>query len=94
MLYKNYKKINEEKKNTSQMIDKNSNSFNEKDEEGNAVVHSLQEMYDRAFVLSGKREPDLTGGFSTYLKYKNITFYFFNIPYLFPFSVNTVLKSS
>lgn len=30
---KNYKKINEEKKNTSQMIDKNSNSFNEKDEE-------------------------------------------------------------
>lgn len=48
--------------------------INEKDEEGNAVVHSLQEMYDRAFVLSGKREPDLTGGFSTYLKYKNITF--------------------
>ena len=47
---------------------------NEKDEEGNAVVHSQQEMYDRAFVLSGKREPDLTGGFSTYLKYKNITF--------------------
>ena len=41
---------------------------NEKDEEGNAVVHSQQEMYDRAFVLSGKREPDLTGGFSTYLK--------------------------
>lgn len=38
------------------------------------MVHSLQEMYDRAFVLSGKREPDLTGGFSTYLKYKNITF--------------------
>ena len=34
----------------------------------------LQEMYDRAFVLSGKREPDLTSGFSTYLKYKNITF--------------------
>lgn len=46
---------------------------NEKDEEGNAVVHSQQEMYDRAFVLSGKHEPDLTGGFSTFLKYKNIT---------------------
>ena len=30
---KNYKKINDEKNNTSQMIDKNSNSFNEKDEE-------------------------------------------------------------
>ena len=47
--------------------------INEKDEDGNAVVHSLQEMYDRSFVFSGKREPDLTGGFSTYLKYKNIT---------------------
>lgn len=46
---------------------------NEKDEKGNAVVHSQQEMYDHAFVFSGKREPDLTGGFSTYLKYKNIT---------------------
>ena len=30
---KNYKKINEERKSTSQMIDENSNSFNEKDEE-------------------------------------------------------------
>lgn len=30
---KNYKEINETKKNTSQMIDENSNSFNEKDEE-------------------------------------------------------------
>lgn len=30
---KNYKKNNETKKNTSQMIDENSNSFNEKDEE-------------------------------------------------------------
>lgn len=24
--------------------------------------------------ISGKREPDLTGGFSTYLKHKNISF--------------------
>ena len=48
--------------------------INEKDEDGNATVHSQQEMYDRAFTLSGKREPDLNGGFSTYLKYKNITF--------------------
>lgn len=47
---------------------------NEKDEEGNAVAHSQKEMYERVFVLSGKHEPDLTGGFSTYLKYKNITF--------------------
>lgn len=31
--------------------------INEKDEEGNAVVHSLQEMYDRAFVLSGNVNP-------------------------------------
>lgn len=46
---------------------------NEKDEAGNAVVYTQQEMYDRAFVLSGKHEPDLTGGFSTFLKYKNIT---------------------
>ena len=30
---KNYKKIDKERKSTSQMIDENSNSFNEKDEE-------------------------------------------------------------
>jgi len=39
---------------------------NEKDEDGNAVVHSQQEMFDRAFVYSGKREADLNGGFSAF----------------------------
>ena len=62
---------------------------NEKDENGNALVHSQQEMYDRAFVYSGKREPDLTGGFSTYLKYKNITF---NALFSFSFGNNIRLN--
>lgn len=46
----------------------------EVDSEGKELVHSAIEMYEKAFVLSGKREPDLSGGFSTFLKYKNISF--------------------
>jgi hypothetical protein len=48
--------------------------INEKDEKDNYLVHSNLEMYERAFTYSGKRDPDLSGGFSTYLKYKNISF--------------------
>ena len=44
--------------------------INEKDKDGNMLVHSQVEAYERAFVYSGKREPDLSGGFSTYLRYK------------------------
>ena len=44
--------------------------INEKDEDGNMLVHSQLEAYERAFAHSGKREPDLSGGFSTYVRYK------------------------
>ena len=44
------------------------------DDEGNAIVHSQQEAFDRVFAYSGKRDPDLTGGFSTYVRYKRFTF--------------------
>ena len=60
---------------------------NEKDADGNAIVRSQEEMYDRAFVLSGKREADLTGGFSTFLKFKNIT-----LNALFSFSIGSHIR--
>ena len=44
------------------------------DPDGNALVHSQQEAFDRVFAYSGKRDPDLTGGFSTYVRYKRFTF--------------------
>ena len=47
--------------------------INEKDEEGNMLVHSQAEAFERAFVYSGKREPDLSGGFSMFLRYKAIS---------------------
>lgn len=47
---------------------------NEKDEEGNMLVQSQLEAFERAMLFSGQREPDLAGGFSTYLKFKNFTF--------------------
>lgn len=62
---------------------------NEKDEDGNAVVHSQQEMFDRAFVYSGKREADLNGGFSAFLKYKNISL---NALFSFSFGSNIRLN--
>ncbi len=56
--------------------------YNEKDEEGNYLVNSYEEAYNRIFTESGNRVPDLTGGFSTYLKYKrfslNATFSFWH----------------
>ena len=45
----------------------------ERDEEGNLLVHSQEEAFARALAYSGKREPDLSGGFSTYLRYKSIS---------------------
>lgn len=49
-------------------------NFNEKDEEGNYLVNNQQEAFDRILVYSGKREPDLSGGFSTYFNYKQLSF--------------------
>lgn len=47
--------------------------INEKDEAGNMLVHSQEEAYQRAFVYSGKREPDFSGGFSNYLRFKSFS---------------------
>lgn len=60
---------------------------NEKDAEGNMLVNSLQEAFDRAFVYSGQRMPDLTGGFSTYFKYKQ-----FSINGMFSFNLGNKLR--
>ncbi len=46
---------------------------NEEDEDGNLVVHSQQEAFDRALAYSGQREPDLSGGASLSLRYKRFT---------------------
>lgn len=54
----------------------------EKDEHGKTIINSYEEAYKAAFVYSGKREPDLSGGFSSSLKYKNLT-----LNALFAFSV-------
>lgn len=45
----------------------------EKDEHGKTIINSQQEAFDAAFVYVGKREPDLTGGFSSSFKYKSLT---------------------
>ncbi len=45
----------------------------EKDEEGNVLVNSQQEAYDQAFVYSGRREPNFTGGIRTDIKFKQIS---------------------
>lgn len=45
----------------------------EKDENGNIIINNAEEAYAAAFVFSGKREPDLSGGFSSSLKFKNLT---------------------
>ena len=44
------------------------------DENGKTIINSLQEAYDAAFVYMGKREPDLSGGFSSSVKFKRFTF--------------------
>ena len=49
-------------------------NYEEKDEEGNYLVKNQQEAFDRILVFSGKREPDLSGGFSSYFNYKNLSF--------------------
>ena len=49
------------------------NNFNEKDEEGNMLVNSQSEAFERIFEYSGKREADLTGGFSNSLTYKGVS---------------------
>lgn len=60
---------------------------NEVDGEGNLIVHSLDEAFKRAFTYSGKRDPDLTGGLSTYVRYKNFTF-----NCMFSFSVGNKIR--
>lgn len=45
----------------------------EKDDKGNTIINSAEEAYAAAFVFSGKREPDLSGGFSSSLKFKRLT---------------------
>ncbi|WP_315403218.1 SusC/RagA family TonB-linked outer membrane protein [Hoylesella saccharolytica] len=45
----------------------------EKDEDGRTIINSQQEALDAAFTYMGKREPNLTGGFSSSIKYKNFT---------------------
>ena len=45
----------------------------ETDESGKTIINSQQEAFDAAFVYSGKREPDLSGGFSSTLRYKQLT---------------------
>ena len=45
----------------------------EKDENGKTIINSQQEALDAAFKYMGKRIPDLTGGFSSSIKYKNFT---------------------
>lgn len=42
----------------------------EKDETGKTIINSQEEAFDAAFVYAGRREPTLSGGFSTFLKYK------------------------
>ncbi|MCT4614692.1 MAG: SusC/RagA family TonB-linked outer membrane protein [Marinifilaceae bacterium] len=50
--------------------------INLRDEKGNLVVNTREEAYNRALAFSGKREPDLTGGFTTNLRYKRLTMNF------------------
>ena len=61
--------------------------LNELDENGKRIINSQQEAFDAAFVYAGKQEPDLTGGFSSSLKYKQFT-----LNALFSFSVGSSLR--
>ncbi|MEY8592111.1 SusC/RagA family TonB-linked outer membrane protein [Butyricimonas hominis] len=44
-----------------------------KDEEGNILITNRQEAFEQGLVYSGKREPNFTGGLSTYIRYKNLS---------------------
>lgn len=59
----------------------------EKDSEGKTIINSEEEAYAAAFVYSGQREPDLSGGFSSSLKYKNFT-----LNALFSFSMGSHIR--
>lgn len=45
----------------------------EKNENGEAIITTQEEAFDAAFVYAGRREPTLSGGFSTSVKYKRLT---------------------
>lgn len=61
--------------------------YNEKDEEGNYLIHSYEEAYNRIFAVSGNRTPDLTGGFSTFFRYKK-----FSLNAIFAFGIGNMLR--
>jgi len=61
--------------------------FNEKDEDGNMLVNSQSEAFDRIFEYSGKREADVTGGFSNYINYKG-----FSLNTIFAFSLGNKIR--
>lgn len=48
---------------------------------------NAQEVYDRVFVASGNRLPDVSGGFSTSVRHKNLT-----LSCLFSYSLGSVLR--
>lgn len=45
----------------------------EKDEDGVAIITTQEEAFDAAFVYAGRREPTLSGGFSTNVRFKRLT---------------------
>lgn len=45
----------------------------EKNEDGEVVIVTQEEAFDAAFVYAGRREPTLSGGFSTNLRFKRLT---------------------
>lgn len=59
----------------------------EKDENGNLLFKNAEEALASALVYSGKREPDLNGGFSTYFKYKNLS-----LNMMFAFSLGSKVR--
>ncbi len=63
----------------------------EKDKNGNLIQKftTKEDFYNNIFDYSGKREPDLSGGFSSSLKYKNFTF---NALFSFAFGGKTRLN--
>ena len=51
------------------------------------LVKNQQEAYNRIFVFSGKREPDLSGGLSTAFSYKN-----FSLNAIFAFNIGNKVR--
>lgn len=45
----------------------------EQDDKGITIINSQEEAFRSAFVYVGKKEPELSGGFSSTLRYKNFT---------------------